>query len=203
MRQGQHRQLDEIRVEQGGIDERQRRGIDHVFGVVQNHHPRRRALARFVHLKRAKEPVQAVGLAGRPRAVVNDDPHPAIAAAPQHGRGKRGEILSIATDVEAQAALRPGFERMPDRRGDDAMLAPGGYEHRAPPRQRPTQKHLLVDVWGADPARQSQPDIGEIERQLVERTDQEEGRGEQDQLVPRQHEPVARRQIREAQPLSP
>ena len=70
----------ELRARQARFEAEQaeRRGIDHVLGIVEHHHRKAPPRARLVGDQRGVEAVEAIGLGGRPVAVMQDDAQPRI-----------------------------------------------------------------------------------------------------------------------------
>jgi hypothetical protein len=72
---------------------------------------------------------------------------------------------------------------MRDRERYDPVFVPRRDEHRGRSGERPLVRLSALNSPGLHTARQPQPEPDEIDRHLVERTDEEEHRGEQQQLV--------------------
>lgn len=97
---GQHRKLHELHIVQRLIQRGERSGIDHVFRIVQQHHAERLAAARLVFAKRSVEAIEAIGLGGRPLAIMDHDAQPLIAPGHPDNRLHRLVIVAVAADIE-------------------------------------------------------------------------------------------------------
>ena len=133
LRLGQNGELHEIGLGHGGIEQAQCGGIDHVFGIVQHDEPERAPGPPLVILQRSVEPVQTIGLGGRPVALVDDDAEAWIASRATHHGFERRRVVAIAPDVEAQIGVRPGRDRMGDRELNDPVLVPRRNQDRRRP----------------------------------------------------------------------
>ena len=124
-------------------------------------------------------------------AVVNNDPHPIVVPGCLSSDCNGFGIVGITADKQAPTPLGPDLQRMSHRDSDDGTFLPCGDEDRAVPGQRRSDEPVRVDPLRFRAARHPHPEIGQIDNQLVERSDQEKCRGKKEQLVPRQLEQVS------------
>ena len=152
LRCGKHRDLDEVRTalvhSDRVIEQRERRRIDHVLGIVQHHHPERGPKPRFVHAQGAIEPVEAVGLGRWTFLVEYHDAdtrvRPRAADRSRQGSG----VVAITAAVNAQRRMRPHGASVGDGGRDDLVFLPCGDEHCDRAGEACPKGSLSIDLRG-------------------------------------------------------
>ena len=100
LRLRQHRQLHEFRLRERRVEQTEREGIDHVFGVVQHDHPKAHPAAPLIRLQGCVETIEAVGLGRRPITVVQYEPHARIAARTGDDGCGGGAVVAVEAGVD-------------------------------------------------------------------------------------------------------
>ena len=198
---GPHRQLDKVHLAQRLGDQPEPGGVDHVLRILEDHPAKALAAPRLVVEQGRVEVVQAIGLCGRAVLLQHHHPRPAILSHACLGRGDGRGVVRIAADIEPQARLGPGAERIGDRRADDLGLAPGGEEDR----DRAVQRFRELpggQPRGRRPPGQAQSYPEDIDRQIVDRADGEPEQGESRQFALGKLKPVQNRLNRQRPPFA-
>ncbi|MBX7496798.1 hypothetical protein K3172_13105 [Qipengyuania sp. 6B39] len=185
------------------VQQRQRGGIDHILRIVEQDHARLPARAPLVLAKRRIEPVQAIGLAGRPIDAVDHETHPCIPARCGHGRGQRLRVVAIATDVDPQLRKPPHRQHVVDRRPDDCRFLPRRDEDCRRTGELAGGKIVVSSLGCPDASPQSLPDVNKIDGELVEHADREKGCREQQKLAMHEQKPLAGSECDCVQPRYP
>ena len=192
---GNDRQLHEIGVVDRTVEQSERRRIDHVLGVVQHDQAELAPVPSFVLFEGRIEQVEAVGLRGRAIAVDHDQPHARVVTGSTDDGFRRRRIVAVAADIEAQLGLRPGGQRMGDGEADHPILVPRGDHYRSQPSKCALALLAPVNAPALRAAGQPQPDPDPVDRQFVERADQEEHRGKEQQFTLDERQPFERQQL--------
>lgn len=189
--QRHHRELDEIGPGFDGLgNQAERPGIDHVLGIVEHDEAEAHAAARLVDHQRLVEPVEAIGLGGRPLGAVDHQPQPFIPARRRHRRRQRCRIVAIAADIEPQPLLRPACQQVADGGPDHRGLAPGRDQHRHGALRLQCLQAGAAEALSARPPARLEPQPQAIDEQVVKGTDEEEHPGKEQQLVLHQRQPM-------------
>jgi len=197
LRQGQDGQLHELDPFHRGREQWEGERIDHVFRIVQNDCAEPQVIMPFVILDCSIEAIEAIGLAGRPIEIVHHHAYARIAASAEVRRARGFRVVAIAADIEPQPVLRPRGAGVSDRSRYHPRFLPRGNKHGPALGQRRPLQRFPVNTRRGRPPGCAQPDVDDIDRELVDGSDQEKGAGKQKKLVLHQHEPIARRHLRD------
>ena len=185
LRFGPHGNLDEIHFLQSLGHGRQRCRVNHVFRIVQDDSGKTQADACLVLAERGIDAVKAICLGRRAGSVMNDKAQAGIALPSGGGGGNRRRIVAVTADIEPQLPLRPDAKGVGDHHPDHFGFLPGRHHHGNRARQI-----ALVIGNGSDlarsagqPRRQPPPYPDKVDRQFVERAEDEPERCEQQQFV--------------------
>ena len=184
--QAEHRQLDEVPAVDEEIEGLQFQGVDHVLGVVQ-HEPRERPPGdRLLGQDGPEDPVQAVGLAGRPGVGHLDPAHAPVAAGdPVHFRLGLLVVGVGADEDRVVLVLQAGLGGLQHPR-DDAEFLPGRHhdgERRLGLEVQLGQvevRMMLPDGHPADGG--AEPEI-DVDEQVVQAADQDDEVDQEQQQV--------------------
>lgn len=169
-----HRQLRESRAARDrDIQQSEPCGIDEILRIVENDHRETFAHAPFVGAQRTIEAVEAIGLGLGPVAIMDHDPQPVVSRRRVHRGSYRLGIVAIAADIDAQIRLRPGREHVRERFTDDGGFGPGRDENRRAAAQPARAQFIAIETRSLCPAVQPEPQPDQIDRDVVDRPDQE------------------------------
>jgi hypothetical protein len=186
------RQLNQVSGFNLSIQDIQRRRIDHVFGIVQNDHPRGPTASPFIVFQGTIKTIETVCLGRRAVGVVDHHSKSRIFAYHSYQSINCSRIVAVAADVNPQVLVGPDTQRMANGRTDNSGFLPRRDKHC-----RKTAERLViisVKASGLASAGAPQPQPDQIHRKFVQRADYEQQAGKQQQFVLDEHEPLIRRE---------
>ena len=158
--------------------------MDQILRIVEHHRFGGPGFTAFGGDQRVVQAVEAIGLGGRAMILDQHRLDPRVVNLSDRRLGQR--VIGIITDEQAKVAVAPASERRAKHVGDHRRFVPRRNEHRDSPGMNGGGKRSGERAGIAGVHRQRTPraprKIDQIDRQIVDREQQETGSGEQRQL---------------------